>query len=96
MKQRLKKLPKFKSEDEEREFWDTHNSTDYFDWSKAKQVIFPNLKKTADKDLAYQSVSIRFPTGLLDSVREKASKLKIPYQTLMKKYIASGVMEKKK
>ena len=39
-----KKIPKFKSEDEEREFWATHDSTDYVDWSKAKRVTFPNLK----------------------------------------------------
>ncbi len=95
MRKKFKKIPMFKNEDEEREFWDTHDSTDYIDWSKAKRVIFPNLKKTAHKDLAYQSISMRFSTELLDSVRKKASKLKIPYQTLMKRYIAKGVLSKK-
>jgi hypothetical protein len=45
----LKKIPKFKNEDEERDFWDTHDSSDYFDWSKAKRVVFPNLKPTKFK-----------------------------------------------
>ncbi|MBX7044595.1 MAG: BrnA antitoxin family protein [Ignavibacteria bacterium] len=48
MKKNFKQLPKFKSEDEVREFWDTHDSTEYFDWSKAKVVVFPNLKMTKD------------------------------------------------
>ena len=46
MNKRFKELPKFKNEDEERDFWATHDSTDYFDWSKAKRVIFPNLQLT--------------------------------------------------
>jgi hypothetical protein len=47
MTKKLKKIPKFKSEDEEAEFWNTHDSTEYFDWSKARNVLFPNLKPTS-------------------------------------------------
>ncbi len=88
MNKRLKKLPKFKTEDEEREFWDTHSSMDYFDWSKAQNVIFPNLKPTST------SISIRIPNYVLARLKERANSLNIPYQTLMKQYIAKGVLKK--
>lgn len=86
MKKKLKKIPKFKTEDEEREFWDTHSSVDYIDWSKGKMIIFPNLKPTFSK-----SIAIRMPQHLIDSVKMKANKLNIPYQSLMKQYIAEGL-----
>ena len=47
MKKKLKEIPKFENEDEEREFWGTHDSTDYFDWNKAQPVVFSKLKRTA-------------------------------------------------
>ena len=49
MSKNLKPIPEFKNEDEEREFWPTHDSSEYFDWSKARRVIFPNLRLTKDK-----------------------------------------------
>jgi len=88
MKKRLKKLPKFKNEDEEREFWNTHDSTEYFDWSKAKNVIFPNLKPTS------RSISIRLPEYIINEVKIRANQLDVPYQALMKQYIAKGIFEK--
>ncbi len=84
----LKKLPKFKNEDEERLFWDSHDSTEYFDWSKAQNVIFPNLKPTS------RSISIRLPEYIINNVKLEANKLDIPYQALMKQYIANGVAKK--
>ncbi|MBI3985082.1 MAG: hypothetical protein HY344_04075 [Candidatus Levybacteria bacterium] len=48
MKKKLQPIPKFKNEDQEREFWAIHDSTDYIDWSKAERVIFPNLKPTSE------------------------------------------------
>jgi len=87
MKKKLK-LPKFKNEDEEAEFWNTHDSTDYFDWSKAKNVIFPNLRPTS------RSISIRLPEYIINQVKIEANKLDIPYQALMKQYIARGVIRK--
>ena len=88
MKKRLKKLPKFKDEDEEREFWARHSSADYFDWSKAKIGVFPNLKPTS------LSISIRLPKYIINMVKVEANKLDIPYQSLMKQYIAKGVLKK--
>jgi predicted DNA binding CopG/RHH family protein len=84
----LKKLPKFKNEDEERKFWDSHDSTEYFDWSKAQNVIFPNLKPTS------RSISIRLPEYIINQVKVEANKLDIPYQSLMKQYIAKGAFKK--
>lgn len=88
MSKQLKKVPKFKNEDEEAKFWNTHDSTDYFDWSKAKNVIFPNLKPTS------RSISIRLPASLINRVKVEANKLDVPYQALMKQYIAKGVSKK--
>ena len=88
MAKKLKKIPKFKNEDEERKFWLTHSSVDYIDWSKAQNVIFPNLKTTS------RSISIRIPEYLISQVKVEANKLDIPYQALMKQYIAKGVMKR--
>lgn len=88
MKKKLKKLPKFKNEDEEREFWSTHSSVDYIDWSKGKVVIFPNLKPTS------RAISIRIPEYVINYVKVKANRLNVPYQSLMKQYIAKGAVAK--
>lgn len=88
MKKALKKLPKFKNEDEERKFWDSHSSVDYFDWSKAQNVVFPNLKPTST------SISLRIPNYVLSRLKTQANSLNVPYQTLMKQYIAKEVMKK--
>ncbi|MBI4049504.1 MAG: BrnA antitoxin family protein [Candidatus Doudnabacteria bacterium] len=88
MKKKLKKIPKFKNEDEDREFWDTHSSVDYIDWSKAQHIVFPNLKPTS------RSISIRLPEYIISMVKVEANKLDIPYQALMKQYIAKGVLKK--
>lgn len=91
MKKRLKKIPKFETEAQERKFWATHDTTDYVDWSKAeKNIIFPNLKPSS------RSISIRLPEYIIDNAKAKANALNIPYQTLMKQYIAKGVLSKEK
>lgn len=84
-KKAFKPIPKFKDEDEEREFWATHDSTDYIDWSKARRVIFPNLKLTK------RPISLRISTSLLAKVKMVANKKDIPYQTLMKQYISEAI-----
>ena len=78
---RLKKIPKFNNEDEEREFWVTHDSTEYLDWSKAQRALFPNLKPTS------QMISLRLPVATLDRLKDLANKKDIPYQSLIKIYI---------
>ncbi|MDO8487181.1 MAG: BrnA antitoxin family protein [Candidatus Curtissbacteria bacterium] len=85
MKKRLKTVPKFKNEDEEREFWANADSTEYFDWSKAQEVIFPNLKPSTE------SISLRLPEYLLARIKELANKKDVPYQSLMKIFLAERV-----
>jgi predicted DNA binding CopG/RHH family protein len=86
MKNKLKPLPTFKNEDEERDFWATHDSTDYIDWSKAVvNPSFPNLKPST------QSVTIRLPQFLLADIRMLANKRDVPYQSLMKIFLAERV-----
>ena len=84
MKKKLK-LPKFKTEDEEREFWSKLKLNEYFKPSDFQKVSFPNLKMTS------QPISIRMPGHLLVRLKEKANGLNVPYQALMKQYIEQGV-----
>lgn len=84
-KKTLKPLPKFKNEEAEREFWLTHSSTDYLDWSKAKRVVFSNLQPST------KTISMRLPESLLDQYKLKANKLDIPYQSLMKVVLSDAI-----
>ena len=84
-KKKLKLIPKFKSEDKEREFWATHNSTDYVNWDKAEEAMFPNLKPTTKK------ISLRLPEYLLFRIKELANSQDVPYQSLMKIFLAERV-----
>lgn len=85
MNKKFKPIPDFKSEDDERDFWATHDSTEYVDWSKARRVIFPNLQLTK------KPISLRITESLLARVKMLANKKDMPYQTLMKQYISKGV-----
>jgi predicted DNA binding CopG/RHH family protein len=85
MSKKLKPIPRFRSEAEEREFWETHDSTEYLDLSKAERVRFPNLK------LSTQSISLRLPQGLLDRIKIAANKRDVPYQSLIKVWLAEKV-----
>lgn len=78
-------LPKFKNEDDERDFWNNIDITEYFDPYDLKRVMFPNLKRTK------KLISIRLPEQLLLKVKGKASKLHIPYQNLIQQFIQQGV-----
>ena len=84
---KLKKVPAFKTEQEEREFWETHDSSEYFDLSKAESVVMPNLKPST------QTISLRLPQGLLDSIKVEANKRDMPYQSLIKAWLARDVQE---
>jgi len=77
----LKTIPHFISEAEERKFWQSHDSTEYVDYSGAKRVRFPNLKLTS------RPITIRLPESLIERVKVRAHQMDIPYQTLIKKYI---------
>ena len=81
-----KSIPKFRNEDEEREFWAREDSVDYLDWSRAERVVFPNLRPST------RTISLRLPEGLLADLKVLANRLDVPYQSLMKVYLAETVM----
>ncbi|HYA07898.1 MAG TPA: BrnA antitoxin family protein [Xanthobacteraceae bacterium] len=85
MSRKLKRLPRFRSEAEERKFWETHNSSDYADWSSAMRVQLPNLK------LSTTAISLRLPQGLLDRIKTAANKRDVPYQSLIKVWLTEKV-----
>jgi len=75
---KLKKIPKFKTEDKEREFWSKADSTNYVDWTKAKRISFPKLKPST------KTISIRLPEHLIEGLKTLANKRDVPYQSLIK------------
>jgi predicted DNA binding CopG/RHH family protein len=85
MSRKLKKLPVFANEAEERAFWESHDSTDYVDWSTAQKVRFPNLKPSTT------SISLRLPVSLLEKIKIAANKRDVPYQSLIKIWLAEKV-----
>lgn len=87
MPRTLEKLPKFKSEKEEREFWRTHDSARYLDLSRARPAVFSNLQPTS------RTISIRLPETLLAELKSLAAKRGVPYQSLMKMMLARTIEE---
>jgi predicted DNA binding CopG/RHH family protein len=85
MKKQLK-IPDFKTEDAEREFWWSLDLTEYFEPSDFERVSFPNLKPTT------KPISIRIPEYMIDRVKERANAINVPYQSLIKEYIRRGLM----
>jgi len=81
----LKPIPKFETEDEEREFWATHDSTEHVDWSRAKLATFSRLKPST------QTISLRLPETLLDNLKMLANKRDVPYQSLLKVFLAERI-----
>ena len=84
-RKKLKPLPSFRSEAEERAFWETHDTVDYVDWSRGKIGVFPNLK------LSTETISLRLPAGLLADLKILANKRDVPYQSLLKVFLAERV-----
>jgi predicted DNA binding CopG/RHH family protein len=81
----LKAVPKFKSEDEEREFWATHDSTHYVDWRRARPATFSRLKPST------ATISLRLPESLVENLKVLAHKRDVPYQSLLKIFLAERV-----
>ncbi len=77
-----KGLPGFKSEEQEREFWASHDSTEFVDWRKGKRVALPNLKPSL------QTISLRLPKPMLERLKLLANKRDVPYQSLLKIFLA--------
>jgi len=82
-----KKIPTFKNEDAEREFWKVHDSTGYVDWSKAKRARFSHLKPSE------KAISIRMPEFLIADLKFLANRQSVPYQSLLKTFVAQKVKE---
>ena len=80
--------PRSTSEAEERVFWETHDSTDRIDWSRAQIVRLPNLKPTS------KSISLRLPIGLLEALRIEANRRDVPYQSLINVWLSERVAKK--
>ena len=79
------RIPKFRTEEEEREFWASHDSTEYIDWSKAENITLSNLKPSV------RSISIRLPEIMVEELKLLAHKRDVPYQSLMKIFISERV-----
>lgn len=84
---KLKKIPKFKSEKEEFEFWSTHDSSEYVDYSKANKVLFSKLKPST------RTISVRLPDSLIQHLKLLANKRDVPYQSLLKVLLTEKVEE---
>lgn len=87
MKKKIKPIPRFKNEDEEREFWATHDTTEYFDMSKPLKIRFPNLK------LSTKIITVRITQSLYEDLKTLAIKKDVPYQSLLKVYLSEKVRE---
>ena len=85
MTRKPKPVPTFRSEAEERRFWETHDTTLYVDWSTARPARFPNLKPSTE------TISLRLPAGLLADLKALANKRDVPYQSLLKVFLAERV-----
>ena len=88
-KPKLKPIPKFATEAAEQKFWATADTTEYFDWTQARRVVFPNLKPTTTP------ISMRLPETLLTDLKRLANEQDVPYQSLMKVYLAERVAEER-
>ena len=85
MSKPLKPIPPFANEMEEQAFWESHDSTEYLEWSNAQSVVLPNLKPTT------KTISLRLPLHLLDSIKAAANSRDVPYQSLIKVWLQEKV-----
>lgn len=88
MTKKLRPVPKFANEAEERRFWETHDSTDYVDWNAAERARLPNLKPSTT------SISLRLPISLLEGLKIAANKRDVPYQSLIKTWLVEKLSAK--
>lgn len=85
-----RKIPSFRTEDKEREFWARHDSTEYIDWKAAQRVVLSNLKPST------QTISLRLPASLLAELKLLAHQRDVPYQSLLKIFLAEKIREERK
>ena len=89
-KKPMRQIPKFESEAQEREFWAKHDSTAYVDWRRAKRVRLPELRPTT------RTVSIRLPVTMIESLKILANERDVPYQSLLKMFVADRIKEERR
>ncbi len=87
VKRRMRKIPKFRNEDQERDFWASHDSTEFVDWRQAERVKLPNLRPTT------RTISIRLPESMIERLKVLANKRDVPYQSLLKMFVADKIEE---
>lgn len=87
MKHMNRKIPKFTSESQERQFWAGHDSTDFVDWSKSRKEVLPHLKPSV------KTISLRLPQAMLDDLKSLANKRDVPYQSLLKIFLADRIQK---
>jgi len=85
-----KPTPEFQSEDEEREFWAEHDSTEFIDWRTARRRKFPNLKPTL------RTISLRLPVSMIEDLKILANKRDVPYKTLVKLFLAERLKKERR
>jgi len=89
-KPKLKTMPRFETEAEERAFWAEHDTSEYFDWSQARRVVLPELRPSTT------AISMRLPLPLLTELKRLAHEQDVPYQSLMKVYLAERVAQERR
>lgn len=87
---KLKEIPRFKNDEEERKFWAQNDSTEYIDWNQAEQVTLPKLKPST------KTISLRLPEFMLDELRAIANKRDVPYQSLIKVFLKERIDQERK
>ena len=80
-----KRIPKFKTEAEERRFWLTHDSTEYVDWADAQALTMPKLKPST------KTISLRLPESMVEELKVLANKRDVPYQSLLKVFLSERI-----
>ena len=80
-----KRIPKFRNEDEEREFWASHDSTEYINWNQAEKFTLSKLKPSVRK------ISLRLPESMLEELQLLANKRDVPYQSLLKIFLTERI-----
>jgi len=89
-KKTARKPPKFETEDQERQFWAKHDSSEYVNWRQARRVKLVNLRPTT------RTISIRLPETMIESLKVFANKRDVPYQSLLKMYVAEKLDEERR
>jgi predicted DNA binding CopG/RHH family protein len=80
-----KAIPRFSTEDDERQFWAGHDTVNYFDWSKAVRATFPELRPST------ATISLRLPSSMLEELKALANERDVPYQSLLKVFLAERI-----